>query len=98
MAKKLISICTILILLVVFIGCSTHNHVVGNGSQDGSSVSTKQWYILWGLVPLNDVDTKAMAEGSSDYEIKTQSSFIDIIIGIFTGIVTISPRSVTVTK
>lgn len=98
MAKKVITIFTILILVTVFIGCSTHRHVVGNGAQGNSSESAKQWYILWGLVPLNNVDTKAMADGASDYEIKTQQSFVDIIIGIFTSIVTISPRSVTVEK
>ncbi len=98
MAKKMITVFTILILLTVFIGCSTHRHVIGDGSQGNSSESAKQWYILWGLVPLNDVDTKAMADGASDYEIKTQQSFTDVIIGLFTGIVTISPRSVTVEK
>jgi hypothetical protein len=49
-------------------------------------------------VPLNSVDSQAMAGGASDYEIKTQRSFVDVVIGIFTGIITVHPRTVSVTK
>jgi hypothetical protein len=58
----------------------------------------RQWYILWGLVPLNNVDTYHMAGGTKDYEIKTEASALDVIISIFTGIVTVNSRTVTVTK
>lgn len=78
--------------------CYTHVHRIGQGAKTEQKISKKQWYILWGLVPLNDVDTHALAGDAEDYEIKTQHSFVDLLIGIFTGIVTIHPKTVTVKK
>lgn len=78
--------------------CVTHEHVIGNGPKGTTEIAEKQWYILFGLVPLNKVDTKVLAAGATDYKIQTQSSFVDVLIGIVTSIVTIQPRTVTVTK
>jgi len=78
--------------------CFTHTHVVGDGAQSGVKVSKKQWYAVWGLVPIGEeVDTKAMA-GTDDYTITTQHSFIDMVISAFTGIVTIQVKTVEVEK
>lgn len=97
MFRKFVSI-LVMVSLLVLIGCSAHHHTIGAGAKGNDSVSQKQWYILWGLVPLNNVDSQAMAGGATDYEIKTEQSFIDIVIGIFTNIITVHPRTVTVTK
>ena len=80
------------------IGCSTHVHTVGTGPQSGQVETARQWYILFGLIPLNTVDTGAMASGAENYEIKTQLAALDIIIGIPAGYITVSSRTVTVTK
>lgn len=89
----------VLALSVVFlVGCAAHTHVIGSGAKGGESVSNTQWYAVWGLVPLGMVDTKAMAGGASDYTIKTQQTFLDYFIGMFTGAVTICRRTVTVEK
>jgi hypothetical protein len=84
-------------MLFVF-GCSTHIHKVGNGAQGTTKETGRQWYILFGLVPLNDIDSNAMSGGEQNYTVQTQASPLDIIIGFFTGIVTINSRTVTVTK
>lgn len=89
-------IAVILLMAVVFAGCYTQTHIVGEGAKGGTVVEAKNWYALWGLVPINTVNTKAMAEGNSNYTIKTEQTFVDSIIGLFTGIVTISPRTVEV--
>ena len=49
--------------MLLLSACSTHTHVVGNGPSKGETVQARQWYILWGLIPLNNVDTNAMAAG-----------------------------------
>lgn len=85
-------------LSLVVTSCATHLHAVGSGPKAGESLEARQWYILWGLVPLNNVDTHAMAGSTQDYQIKTQTSPLDIIMNIFTGIVTVNSRTVTVTK
>ncbi|MBU1701293.1 MAG: hypothetical protein KJ970_12415 [Candidatus Eisenbacteria bacterium] len=79
-------------------GCAAHVHKVGAGPSGNDIVEARQWYILWGLVPLNEVDSNVMAAGAKDYEITTSQQPLDIIINIFTGIVTVNSRTVTVTK
>ena len=86
------------LFLLLVCGCSAHHHTVGAGATGDDSVSARQWYILWGLVPLNDVDTTELAGGSVNYEIDTEQGFLDIVINIFTGIVTVNSRTVTVTR
>jgi len=95
---KKILIVVLVISSMVMISCSTHVHTIGNGAQTGQSVSATQWYALFGLVPLNSVDTKAMAGGAVDYEIQTQTAVMDIVIGIPASWITLTRRTVTVTK
>ncbi len=98
MRKFVLMIAAAFVMTTTFTGCFTHNHTVGSGAAGSNATTKKQWYILFGLVPLNTVDTKAMAGGATNYTIKTQQSFVDVVIGIFTNFVTVSPQTVTVTK
>lgn len=88
----------LLCTMVVSSGCQAHRHVVGNGGGDGTEMEARQWYVLWGLVPINDVDTSEMVEGATNYTIETEISPLDFVINIFTGIVTVYSRTVTVTQ
>jgi len=94
---KAVSILLIIGLLFI-VGCATHIHKVGNGPQENTPVKARQWYILWGLYPLNEVDSQAMTGGATDYEIRTQQNVVDILLGAVLGVVTIQSRTVTVTK
>ena len=87
-----------LLAVLLLAGCSAHTHMVGAGASGFEKEEGRQWYILWGLVPMNSVDSKAMAGGAEDYTVHTEMSFIDILIGMVAGMVTISSRTVTVTK
>lgn len=84
--------------MLFVIGCSAHVHTVGKGAQGYDVTEARQWYIVWGLVPINDVDTNAMAGEATDYEITTLYTPIDFIIGVVAGSVTISSRTVSVRK
>ena len=97
MKKKLLLILIPMFCLII-VSCSTHVHQVGTGAQTGMSETQTQWFILFGLVPLNQVDTGAMANGADNYEIKTSTEPIDILIGIPCQYVTVTRRSVTVTQ
>lgn len=84
-------------MMMFAFACSVNTHKIGKGAQKNESVSARQWYIVYGLAPLNEVDTNAMAGDAQDYEITTQQTFIDgIITSVCSGIV--SCRTVTVTK
>ena len=109
MNNKLIAIT--LIISMLFISCATHVHTVGYGPQAGTKVTSRQFYLLYGLVPLNSVDTNKMAGIDSsgnyitDYEIQTQTGPIDIVLAFGLGALTygigpviIQSRTVTVTQ
>ncbi len=95
---KKVTIIIMLITLLALVGCATHIHTIGKGAQSGQTIETRQWYALWGLVPLNEVDTSTIAGDATDYEIKTEQNALDIILNIFTSAITIYSRTVTVTK
>ncbi len=88
----------ILLFSVLLTGCMTHMHVVGEGAKQGIVETERQWYALWGLVPINRVDTKEMAKGAKDYTIKTEQSGLDIIINIATSFATVYSRTVEVRR
>lgn len=96
-SKQITGVALVLVCALV-LGCSAHMHTVGKGAQGGEQAKARQWYVLFGLVPINTVDTKAMAGSATDYTIKTEQSFLDIVINFFTGIVTVNSRTVTVKK
>ena len=97
MFKKLSAVLLIVGMLFV-IGCATHTHVVGNGAQGTDIIESRQWYVLWGIVPINDVDTQAMAGEATDYEITTEVNLLDAIINAVLSEVSIYCRTVTVRK
>ncbi len=78
--------------------CYTLNHTVGAGAKGGLEKSERQWYALFGLVPLGKLDSKTLAGDAKDYSVQTQWTPIDILINLVTGLVTITSRTVTVTQ
>lgn len=97
MMKKSLVVLTLCVALVAS-GCMTHVHVVGEGAKGGVVEQERQWYALWGLIPINKVDAKEMAKGAKDYTIKTEQSPLDVIINIATGFVTVYSRTVEVKR
>jgi hypothetical protein len=98
MKNKVNALIVCALISLTMVACHTHTHVVGRGAQTGMTESTRQWYAVFGLVPLGNADTKAMAGGANDYTITTQTTFIDGLISAITGIVTIDCRTVEVKR
>lgn len=97
MLRKLSAV--LLIVAIVFIvGCASHTHKVRHGAVFNRTNVERQWYILYGLVPLNDVDTQAMANGKRNYEITTQVTPVDYIYHVLFSPITITCRTVTVKR
>ena len=78
--------------------CYTLHHTVGKGAQGHSETEKREWFILFGLIPLHEVDSKTLAGDATDYRVTTQWSFVDILLNIITGFVTISSRTITVER
>ncbi len=76
--------------------CMTVEHTIGQGAQGAQLSTERQWYVLWGLVPINKVDSKALAGGSENYTVKTEVAPLDVVINAVTGIVSVYSQSVEV--
>ncbi len=95
---KKITILFAILSIILVTACSMNVHTVGNGAQGNQITQARQWYILYGLIPLNDVDTKEMVGSTSDYEIQTAQQPMDIIMNLFTSYISVTSRTVTVKK
>lgn len=99
MRKTAIKLTALMVgVMFLFAACATHVHTVGSGAQGNTKMEQRQWYVLWGLVPLNEVDSHEMAGGTENYTITTEQAPLDVIINIFTTYVTVVSRTVTVEK
>ena len=103
MKNKIAILMVVTSLLIV--ACSTHVHTIGTGPETGIRVTSRQFYLLYGLIPLNAVDTNEMADGATNYEIQTQLGLVDAGISVALAIVTfgigpaiVQSRTITVTK
>ena len=97
MFRKL-SVVFLIVGLLFVIGCAAHVHKVGQGAQGNDITMARQWYVLWGVIPINEVDTNVMAEGATDYEIVTQYTPLDFIISAVLSEISINCRTVSVQK
>jgi hypothetical protein len=86
------------VVLVMFSSCYTLTHTVGSGGSGGEKIEKRAWYILYGLVPLNTVESKALAGNASNYTVTTSHTVIDVLLNIVTGFVTIGSQTVTIQK
>ena len=98
--KKTISMFMIISMLIL-VGCSTHVHTIGTGPQTGIQKSARQYYILYGLIPVNTVNTGKMVGDATNYEIQSQVGAMDALINTASAVAIaglVSSRTVTVTK
>ncbi len=97
--RKMTGLFLLLLLTVVpLTGCYTMTHTVGTGG-DTPVASDRQWYILWGLVPITNVDGGKMAKDkglTTNYTVQTQANFLDVILNCITDIVSVWGQTTTV--
>jgi hypothetical protein len=86
------------LVVVLFSSCYTLTHTVGTGGSGGEKVEKRAWYVLWGLVPLNTVESKALAGNATNYTVTTGHTVVDVLLNIVTGLVTIGSQTVSVQK
>ncbi|MDK9699457.1 MAG: Bor family protein [bacterium] len=96
--KHLVYILVAVLVASFLIGCAAHEYTMGKGPEKGLTKSKQQWYILWGLVPLNNVNVTDMIGDAQNYEVRTAQEPLDVIINIATSYVSVTSRTVTVKK
>jgi hypothetical protein len=60
-------------VVILFSSCYTLTHTVGSGGSGGEKIEKRAWYVLWGLVPLNTVESKAMAGNATNYTVTSSA-------------------------
>ena len=63
--------------------CMSHRHVVGMGPTGSGEVVARQYYWLFGLIGVNDVDPQRMAPQLTSYLIETKYGFVDLLLSPF---------------
>lgn len=77
--------------------CYTYTHTVGEGPQSGVTVKEKNHYFIYGLAPGKQSNPKQMADGSDNYQVTIEHTFVDGLLNVLTfGIYT--PTTTTVQK
>ncbi|MBK8980546.1 MAG: hypothetical protein IPM29_31980 [Planctomycetes bacterium] len=78
--------------------CSIHEHTVGLGPTGVGTETARQYFFLFGLFRLNEVDTESLAEESTSYRIRTESAFTDFLLAPLLLPLTVTTRTVTVER
>jgi len=81
-------------------GCFTFQHTVGRGvlSPQPVAVTETRWFALWGVVPMDDLDSQQLAGSTRDYVVTTKFTFVDVVISAFTSFVTFYRQTVILEK
>lgn len=104
--RKLIAV-ALIASFSFFTGCYTMKYAappqsnvttVSESTTTSFKKSVKVWYALWGAVPISENSTEKLIADNNLKEVRvtTQIKFVDYIIGIFTGLVSIVPATMTV--
>ncbi|OIQ21323.1 MAG: hypothetical protein BM557_03465 [Flavobacterium sp. MedPE-SWcel] len=96
--KKIAKVFTLAFAASILLSsCYTYTTVVGKGAQSNAEVKEWNHYILFGLAPVGVSNSEEMADGATDYTVKTEQSFVNGLVSALTfGLY--SPTTTTVTK
>jgi len=99
--NKFFVIIIALSLFIITSGCMATVHTVGNGGYDNCKpghydAKVKRWYLFWGLLPLNEADSKDLVGDAKNYNIRTTESFGDWLIAIVFTPIPIGIRTRTI--
>jgi hypothetical protein len=85
-----------MLLLALSPACQVHTHRVGSGPVGESQQSARQYYILFGLLQLNEVNVQRMTSDLTSYDIESEFSWVDFFLMPVFLPLTVTSRTVTV--
>ena len=86
------------LILIMLSSCSSTVFIAGTGASKSTVTSKKQWYLLWGLARCNKVNPKAMAGDATNYTVKKEFKFSDVLTNVFTSVLSFQRETVTVIR
>ena len=98
MIKKTIKMMTIAFAASLLLtSCYSYTSEVGEGAQGNNQTTKWNHYVIYGLAPVGVSDSKQMAGGAENYNVRTRQTFVNGLVSSLTfGIYT--PTTTTVTK
>jgi hypothetical protein len=102
--KKIYFFPALVLIALLMSSCQATMHTVGTGGRGNCKdvgqydAKKKQWYWLWGAVPINHVDSKDMAGGAQNYTIRTTHSLGDLLLSGIAGYAGFSVQTIRVSK
>lgn len=88
----------LLALLLAPSACQIHTHRVGGGPTGIGQESERQFYLFFGLLRVNDVNVQRYAADLTSYEIRSEFSWVDLLLAPLLLPFTVTTRTVTVSK
>lgn len=88
----------LLALLFAPTACQVHTHRVGGGATGLGQESERQFYLFFGLVRINDVNVQRYTADLTSYEIRSEFSWLDLLLAPLLLPFTVTTRTVTVSK
>jgi len=85
------------VVSILLTSCYSYTTVVGKGAQGNTQVTKWNHYVIGGLAPVGVSDSKAMADGATDYTVFTRQTFVNGLIAALTFSI-YTPTTTTVTK
>jgi hypothetical protein len=86
----------VLLTAALLPACVGHRHTVGLGPTGAAVVTARQYYILFGLVGFNDVDSQRLANDLTSYSVETSYGAVDLLLAPFLLPLTATSRTVVV--
>ncbi len=77
-------------------GCVYHRHDVGLGATGTGVATDRQYYLLFGLVDVYDIDTRRLAPELTSYTVETQFGWTDLLLAPLLLPLTVTTRTVVV--
>ncbi len=81
MKRKFIHVVVALVFMFSLSSCYSHTFVIGDGPKTGVTVTAKNNFFLYGLIPGKVSDPQKMAGGAKDYQVTEVHTFLDGLIG-----------------
>lgn len=88
-----------LVLLLCWLNgasCCSHEHIVGLGPTGSGEFTERQYYLFFGLLPLQEVNTQNLAQNLTSYSVETRFSLMDLLLFPVLLPLTGASRTVTV--
>lgn len=86
----------LILALASLSSCLSHSYRIGGGPNGIGDASTRQYYLFFGLMQINEADHQRLTRDMTSYEIVSEMTFTDFMIATLLFPLTVTSRTITV--